>query len=508
MITFIIGLGILVLGYFIYGLFIEKQFEPDENRLTPAVKRDAKYEDRQALPHWKCMLLQLLHIAGIGPVIGVILGAKFGPVVFLIIPIGNIFAGAVHDYFSGMICMRNGAKSYLEISKKFLTKTFAVFSTIFMIVALFALSASFTNISTNILNTNIKLSDISYLSKISFDDSYLIWFLIVFVYYILSSFFPISSFLSKISNVFGFILIASTLTIVFSLFKYMPYFPEFSFENFWGNFTQHPGEQPILPMLFVTIACGIISGFHSSQNSITAGIESNEKNGRRVFFGTMVIEGFLAMIWAAVGVIGYIIYPELSETFNGAIILTEIVKGITDSKILSNVILLSVVVLAITTADAAFRVIRMLITESFKFKQKSGEDRFLLSLPILCVCGMVVFWSNIADDFSVLWNYFSLTNQSIAVLSLVISVCYMKSKNKQPIYIIIPLAFISFIVFLYLFWISPRHVIGAPQGFGLGYTFSCILAIICSIMLCLYSLKHGNQLAKLVKEKKFNPDED
>jgi len=502
MITFLIGLVILAVGYFTYGRMVEKLFGIEPARPTPAVENAALFEDRQALPHWKCMLIHLLHIAGVGPVVGVILGAKFGPVVFLIIPLGNIFGGAVHDYFSGMISLRNGAGSYLEISKKFLNKTFAGFSTLFMIIALFALAASFTNVSSSILNTN------HIFNNTTSDRAFILCICIIFSYYIFSTFFPISSFVSKLSNVFGLILIASVGLVLFFIFGHLPELPEFDVHDFLGNFTQHPMGHPIVPMLFVTIACGMISGFHGSQNTITAGIESNEKNGRQTFYGMMVLEGFLAMIWAAVGIIGYSLYPSLTQKNNGAVILSEIIHNLINVKIASEIILLSVAVLAITTADAALRVLRILISDIFHLKQKSSEDRFLLCIPILGVCAMIVFWSNITDGFSVLWNYFSLTNQTIAVICLAISVCYMRAKKKPVIFLLVPLAFLSFVIFLYLFWISPQHIINAPVGFGLGYPVSCVMALICSILVCFYCLRHGKYLSKQVEENQFNPDGD
>ena len=271
MITFFIGLSILALGYFTYGRVIEKIFAINPVRLTPAIKNKAVFEDKQELPHWKCMLIHFLHIAGIGPVVGVILGAKFGPVVFLIIPIGNIFGGAVHDYFSGMISMRNKAGSYMEMSKKFLGKTFAIFTSIFMMITLFTLAAAFTNVSSGVLNSS-HINQI--FNKTNTVNPYLFWVCLVFSYYALSTFFPIGTFVAKASNVFGFILICAAGVTILFLFNYLPMLPEFDVTNFLGNFTQHPQGQPILPMLFVTIACGIISGFHGSQNSITAGIES------------------------------------------------------------------------------------------------------------------------------------------------------------------------------------------------------------------------------------------
>ncbi|MDR1811274.1 MAG: hypothetical protein LBQ87_00420 [Candidatus Fibromonas sp.] len=504
MITFFIGLTILALGYFTYGQVIERLFAINPVRLTPAIKDKAVFEDKQELPHWKCMLIHFLHIAGIGPVVGVILGAKFGPVVFLIIPIGNIFGGAVHDYFSGMISMRNKAGSYLEISKKFLSKTFAFFTTIFMIATLFTLASAFTNVSAGVLNSS-HINQI--FTKANPINPYLFWVCLVFSYYALSTFFPIGAFVAKISNVFGAILIGAAGVTILFLFNYLPMLPEFDIVNFSSNFTRHPQGQPILPMLFVTIACGIISGFHGSQNSITAGIESREKNGRRTFYGMMVLEGFLAMIWAAVGVTGYSLYPELAQKFNGAFILSEIVRGLVNFKILSELILLSVVILAITTADAALRVLRLLISDIFKLKQKSSEDRFLLCLPILGTCAMMVFWSNLVPEgFAILWNYFSLMNQIIAVIGLAIAVCYMVAKKKSFICLIVPLAFISYVVFLYLFWISPQHIVNAPKGFGLSYPVSCVMASICSALVCCYCLRRGKYLAKLTEEKKFNPD--
>jgi len=501
-ITFLIGLAILTVGYFTYGRMMEKLFVADPSRQTPAVKNTALYEDRQALPHWKCMLIHLLHIAGVGPVVGVILGAKYGPVVFLIIPLGNIFGGAVHDYFSGMISLRNGAGSYLEVSKKFLNKTFAAFSTAFMIIALFALAASFTNVSSGILNTNYVFS------KTTSDKAFLLCICLIFAYYIFSTFFPISSFVSKLSNVFGLILIASVAFVLFFISGYIPELPEFDVRNFLSNFMQHPLGYPILPILFVTIACGMISGFHGLQNPITAGIESNEKNGRQTFYGMMVAEGFLAMVWAAVGMIGYSLYPQLAQKENGSVILSEMVRNLIPVKFASEIILISVAVLAITTADAALRVLRILISDIFHLKQKSSEDRFLLCIPILSTCAMIVFWSNITDGFYILWSYFSLTNQTIAVICLAISVCYMRAKKKPVIFLLFPLAFLSFIIFLYLFWISPEHILNAPKGFGFSYSVSCIIALVCSFLICLYCLRHGKRLAKKVEDNEFNPDGD
>jgi carbon starvation protein CstA len=502
MITFFVGLGILLAGYFIYARVLEKLFGIDSARPTPAVKNTELFEDRQVLPHWKCMLIHLLHIAGVGPVVGVVLGAKFGPIVFLIIPLGNIFGGAVHDYFSGMISLRNNAGSYLEISKKFLNKAFAALSTIFMIIALFALAASFTNVSSGILNANPVFSNTTP------DKSFLLCICLIFSYYVFSTFFPISSFVSKLSSVFGIILIASVFLVLFFIYKHLPTLPEFDFGNFLSNFTQHPLSYPILPILFVTIACGMISGFHGSQNPITAGIESNEKNGRQTFYGMMVAEGFLAMIWAAVGIIGYSLYPHLAQKENGAVILSEIVRNLMNIKFVSELILISVAVLAITTADAALRVLRLLISDVFHLRQRSSEDRFLLCIPILGACAMIVFWSNITDGFSVLWNYFSLTNQSIAVICLAISVCYMRAKKKPVFFLLVPLAFLSFVIFLYLFWISPQHIMNAPMGFGFSYLVSCALAFVCSVLVCVYCIWHGKYLSKQVEENKFNPDGD
>jgi carbon starvation protein CstA len=504
MITFFAVFGILTLGYFIYGRIVEKLFGANPAREVPAVKSSSEFEDKQVLSHWKCMLIHFFHIAGVGPVVGVILGAKFGPVVFLIIPIGNIFGGAVHDYFSGMISMRNGANSYLETSKKFLSNTFAFFSTIFIIVALFALAAAFTNVSSGILNASLANQIFNNVSI----NSYIFWISLIFLYYIFSTFFPISSFVSKLSLFFGVIFILSVGAFFFFLSPYLSTLPEFDFGDFLSNFTQHPQGQPILPILFVTIACGIISGFHGSQNPITAGIEANEKNGRQTFFFFFVAEGFLAMIWAAAGIIGYSLYPELKQSYNGAFILSEIVHNIVSNKFFSELILFSVVILAITTADAAFRTIRHLISDAFSLKQKSSEDRFLLCLPILGICAMTVFWSNIIPEgFTMLWNYFSLTNQIIAVIGLAIAVCYMMSNKKPFFFLLVPLAFLSYVVFLYLFWISPEHVANAPRGFGLGYSVSCVMAFICSFFVCRYCVKRGKYLSELTEEKKFNSDD-
>jgi carbon starvation protein CstA len=503
MITFFIGIGILIFGYLVFGALAESQFGPDHNRITPAVKNNAKFEDRQVLPHWKCMLLHLLHIAGVGPVVGVVLGAKFGAVVFLIIPIGNIIGGMIHDYFSGMISLRNGASSYLEISKKFFGKSFAFFATIFMMLALIALVTSFTNVSAGLLN-----KEQIFYKAADTNISYIVCICAVFLYYILSTFFPISSFVSKLSNVFGIILLVSTVSILFFVYDFLPSLPEFDIDNFFSNFTKHPQGQPIVPMLFVTIACGIISGFHGTQNPITAGIESNEKNGKHTFCGMMAVEGFLAMVWAAVGIIGYSQIEGLAGEFNGTKIISEVVNYVVNSVIFSKIILFSIVILAVTTADAALRVLRILISETFGFQQRSAEDRFLLCLPILGVCVMAVFWSNIIPEgFMILWNYFSLTNQVMAVIGLAIATCYMRSKKKSVAILLVPFLFLSFVVFCYLFWISPQHIANAPIGFGLNYSVAFAMALICTLLAFIYCMLHGKHLSKLADKNEFQPDE-
>ena len=497
MITFLIGVAILIFGYFFYGKFVEKIFEPD-NRPTPALKNPDGV-DRIALPHWKNNLVQLLNIAGIGPVIGVILGIKFGAIVFLILPIGNVLGGAVHDYFSGMISIRNNGVNVPALSRKFLGKGVSKLVMLLIAIALIFVGAVFTNTPAGLINTPIIAGNAS--------SPTLFWISVafIFVYYFMSTFFPIDKIIGKIYPIFGSLLILASVGIFIGILPYLNTLNEISLSDFAGNFTKHPASQPIIPMLFVTIACGIISGFHSTQSPIVAKTEKSEKTGRQTFYGMMIVEGLIGMIWAAGGMFIYNKMPELVHEASGIKVLSTLVSTVIPFAPISVLIVVGVIILAITSGDTSLRSLRLTIAELLGLEQTSVKNRLFLTIPIFAICALLILWSNLnKDGFNILWNYFSWSNQVMAVCSLAVSTVYLRSKNKNFWITLIPFMFMTFIVSAYIFWVSPENLKGAPVGFGLPYKEALMFAFqdacILGFLLCL----RGKILAS---DKNFNPDE-
>ncbi len=488
MITFLIGIAILIGGYFTYGKFIEKVFDPD-NRKTPALLNPDGV-DRLELPHWKNMLVQLLNIAGIGPVIGVILGIKFGPIVFLALPIGNVFGGALHDYFSGMVSMRNNGENVPKLAEKFLGKVPAKFVMLFIAVALIFVGAVFTNTPAGLINTE---------TIVGTSSPTIFWIAVacVFAYYFISTFFPIDKIIGRIYPIFGACLILASVAILIAFFPHFNHLENFHLLDWSKNFGRHPNGQPLIPMLFVTIACGIISGFHSTQSPIVARTERSEFFGRQTFYGMMIVEGLIGMIWAAGGMLIYQKMPELLQGASGVKILNILVSDVIPFHSVSFIVILAVIILAITSGDTSLRSLRLTLAELFNFDQIKPRNRLLLTIPIFAICAALIFWSNLnPEGFNILWNYFSWSNQVMAVCSLCVTVVYLKSKKKNAWIAVLPCAFMAFIVFDYILWVSPEHMTGAPIGFGLPYEFAIFIAMALSILLVTALLKRGNNLSK------------
>ena len=470
MITFLIGVAILIGGYFTYGKFVEHVFGPD-NRNTPAIQNPDGV-DRMVLPHWKNVLIQLLNIAGIGPVIGVILGIKFGAIVFILLPLGNVFGGAVHDYFSGMISIRNNGVNVPALSRKFLGKGPSKIVMALISVALILVGAVFTNTPAALINTPIIAG-----SAVS---PTLFWVAVgvIFAYYFASTFFPIDKIIGRIYPVFGGLLIIASLGILIGIAPQINTLDEFSFSNILSNFTQHPAHQPILPMLFVTIACGIISGFHSTQSPLVARTEKTEHTGRQTFYGMMIVEGLIGMIWAAGGMFIYHQMPELITGASGVKVLSELVSTVIPFAPISILVVVGVIILAITSGDTSLRSLRLTIAELFNIDQKSVKNRLLLTVPMFAICAALIFWSNLnPEGFNILWNYFSWSNQLMAVCSLSVAVVYLRSKKKNFWIALIPCMFMTFITCDYILWVSPENLKGAPLGFGLDYKTALVIAI-------------------------------
>ena len=490
MITFLIGVAILILGYFTYGKFVERVFGPDD-RKTPALANPDGV-DRVPMPHWKNVLIQLLNIAGIGPVIGVILGIKFGAIVFILLPLGNVLGGAVHDYFSGMISMRNNGYNVPALSRKFLGKGPAKVVMALISVALILVGAVFTNTPAALVNTPILAG--SHVSPTLF------WVAVavIFAYYFVSTFFPIDKIIGRIYPVFGALLILASLAIFIGIIPNLNVLDEFCFADIMSNFHKHPAGQPIIPMLFVTIACGIISGFHSTQSPLVARTEVTEKTGRQTFYGMMIIEGLIGMIWAAGGMFIYHQMPELLTGASGVKVLSVLVSTVIPWAPISILVVVGVIILAITSGDTSLRSLRLTIAELTGLEQTSVRNRLILTVPMFALCAVIIFWSNLnPEGFNILWNYFSWSNQLMAVCSLCVAVVYLRSKKKNFWIALIPCMFMTFITTDYILWVSPENLKGAPLGFGLDYKTALVIALHDAAILGFLLCVRGKELTKM-----------
>ena len=496
MITFLIGVAILILGYFTYGKFVERVFGPDE-RKTPALANPDGV-DRVPMPHWKNVLIQLLNIAGIGPVIGVILGIKFGAIVFILLPLGNVLGGAVHDYFSGMISMRNNGYNVPALSRKFLGKGPAKLVMALISVALILVGAVFTNTPAALVNTPILAG--SHVSQTLF------WVAVavIFAYYFISTFFPIDKIIGRIYPIFGALLILASLAIFVGIIPNLNVLDEFCFNDIISNFHKHPAGQPIIPMLFVTIACGIISGFHSTQSPLVARTEVTEKTGRQTFYGMMIIEGLIGMIWAAGGMFIYHQMPELLTGASGVKVLSVLVSTVIPWAPISILVVVGVIILAITSGDTSLRSLRLTIAELTGLEQTSIRNRLILTVPMFAICAVLIFWSNLnPEGFNILWNYFSWSNQLMAVCSLCVATVYLRSKKKNFWIALIPCMFMTFITCDYILWVSPENLKGAPLGFGLDYKTALVIALHDAVILGFLLCTRGKMLTKM---EGFDPD--
>ena len=473
MLLFLIGLVILVVGYFTYGKFVEKILAPTDNP-TPAVRMKDGV-DFVELPHWKNMLIQLLNIAGIGPVIGVILGIKFGSVVFLILPIGNIIGGAVHDFLAGIISIRNNGCNLPKIVEDNLGKHYARFFNAFMSLLLLLVVAVFINVPAALFKPLFKNVDV--------EPNTIFWIAvtIIFIYYIVATLFPVDKIIGSIYPVFSIILLLSTVAIFIALMVKGIQSPEIMTESIAFKLQMFTAEknQPILPVLFVTIACGIISGFHATQSPIIARTMKSEREARSSFYGMMVLEGIIGMIRAGAGMAIYNLYP-LYMTKAPALVLNDITTYFLGS-IAGGITVIGVIILAITSGDTAMRSLRLSVAETFKISQKNLRNRILLCLPLIAVVLGLLYWSNQdAKSFNILWNYFSWANQILAVTTLLAGTVWLIRNKKNFLIAAIPGVFMTFIVFCYILWTDKSK--NGPIGFGLdieiAYLVSAAIALI------------------------------
>ena len=478
MLMFLIGLLILLVGYLFYGRLVEKIVGVEPERTTPAVA-DRDGVDFVELPHWKNMMIQLLNIAGVGPVIGVILGIKFGAIVFLIIPIGNIIGGAVHDFAAGMMSLRDHGANLPMLMRKCNGRLLSTLFTIFMTVLLLLVVAVFITTPAQLCDSLAPQANI-------------LWYAVVaiFIYYIISTIFPVDKIIGKCYPVFGALLVIGTLALFIKLMLEGVRTPALLAESeaFKARMFTPEKNQPIIPLLFVTIACGILSGFHATQSPIIARTMRNEREARSDFYGMMVLEGFIAMVWAAAGLAIYNLFPEQMAKPAPAV-LQFLCKHFLGSWV-GALVVICVVILSITSGDTAMRSLRMSLAEILHIGQVKLSSRIVLCLPIIALVAALIWWSSIsAKTFNQLWNYFAWGNQVLAACTLTAATEWLISRKRNAIITIVPGLFMTFTVLCYILWISPAH--GGPVGFGLDLRTAQIAAAVLAAISTVLAIVRG-----------------
>lgn len=439
MYSFIISLIALILGYVLYSRLIVKIFGPDPSRPTPAITQ-ADGVDYIPMPTWKIFMIQFLNIAGTGPIFGAIMGAKFGPSSYLWIVFGCIFTGAVHDYLSGMMSLREGGASLPTIIGKYLGSGAQKCMLVFTMVLMLLVGAVF------VYSPALILGDIAGVDS-SPRASIMIWVGIIFIYYIIATLLPIDKIIGKIYPVFAFALIFMALSLMVCLFVKWPSIPEL-----WdGLYNRGPSigmtGQQIFPCLFITIACGAISGFHATQSPLMAKCMTNEKHGRPIFYGAMILEGIIALVWAAIG--SYFFFDggmaEVgASSAQAPVVVTSVSKAWLG--VLGGILaILGVVAAPITSGDTAFRSARLILADFFKIDQKPKLKRLYLCIPIFAVAALLL-WFNVAneDGFNIIWRYFGWANQTLACFTLWAITVFIVYKWGHKLYYLVTLLPASF----------------------------------------------------------------
>jgi len=458
MITFLVAILILLAGYFLYSKVIERIAGADAARETPAFRMKDGV-DYVPLPWWRVFLIQFLNIAGLGPIFGALAGAMWGPVAFLWIGLGSVFAGAVHDYFSGMLSIKHNGLSITEIVGIYLGTGAKQFMRGFTVILMVLVGAVFIMGPAGIL---------AGLTPESLSKTFWVW--VVFIYYILATMLPIDKIIGKVYPVFGFALIFMALSLVITLILKGYKVPELTLNSF---INQHSGSAsfPVFPMMFITIACGAISGFHSTQSPLMARCITNEKLGRRVFYGAMISEALVAMIWAAIGMSFYGGVRELNDIMNAnqgnaAVVVNEVSNSLL-GRTGAVLALLGVVAAPITSGDTAFRSARLIVADFLKFRQGPLKNRLMISIPLF-VTGFLLTLT----DFSVIWRYFAWSNQTLAMIVLWAISVYLLREGKTYWITLVPAVFMTAVTTTYLAI--------APEGFSLPHAIAYITGSVCA----------------------------
>lgn len=483
MITFFISFVALVLGYLLYGKFVSKVFAPDD-RKTPAVVINDGI-DYVPMPNWKIFMIQFLNIAGTGPIFGAIMGAKFGPAAYLWIILGCIFAGATHDFFSGMLSMRNNGADLPALIGKYLGKTPRNVMLVFCVVLLIMVGTVFVYSPAEILG---------HLSGGS-----LLWIIMIFAYYVVATMLPIDKIIGKIYPIFSFSLLFMAVALIVILLIKMPVLPEL-----WDGLGNMAKEQDpsftdnIFPCLFITIACGAISGFHATQSPLMARCLKSEKMGRPIFYGSMITEGLVALVWATVAMWFFYDsptpgYEQLAAAKGFHTSAPMVVTTVCQDWLgmLGGVLaILGVVAAPITSGDTAFRSARLIVASALKLNQKPKMNRLYVCLPIFVVSIALLAWqSSNPDGFNVIWQYFGWSNQTLSVFTLWAITVYLVRKNKPYVITLLPALFMTGVCSTYLF--ISKQAFGLQED--LAYYLGILTVIIAMVWFVVWIRKYGEK---------------
>ena len=483
MITFFISFVALVLGYLLYGKFVSKVFAPDD-RKTPAVVINDGI-DYVPMPNWKIFMIQFLNIAGTGPIFGAIMGAKFGPAAYLWIILGCIFAGATHDFFSGMLSMRNNGADLPALIGKYLGKTPRNVMLVFSVVLLIMVGTVFVYSPAEILG---------HLSGGS-----LLWIIVIFAYYVVATMLPIDKIIGKIYPIFSFSLLFMAVALIVILLIKMPVLPEL-----WDGLGNMAKEQDpsftdnIFPCLFITIACGAISGFHATQSPLMARCLKSEKMGRPIFYGSMITEGLVALVWATVAMWFFYDsptpgYEQLAAAKGFHTSAPMVVTTVCQDWLgmLGGVLaILGVVAAPITSGDTAFRSARLIVASALKLNQKPKMNRLYVCLPIFVVSIAMLAWqSSNPDGFNVIWQYFGWSNQTLSVFTLWAITVYLVRKNKPYVITLLPALFMTGVCSTYLF--ISKQAFGLQED--LAYYLGILTVIIAMVWFVVWIRKYGEK---------------
>ena len=454
MATFFICLGILIIGYLVYSRISEKVFAIDD-RKTPAISNPDGV-DITPLPKWKAFLIELLNIAGTGPIFGAISGALFGPIVFVWIVLGCILGGAVHDYFSGMISSRNNGDSIVKLSGKYSGKVMEIIMRIFSIVLLILVTAVFVVSPSTLLESltqgNVKAW---------------IWMVIILLYYFLSTIVPIDKIIGKLYPLFGVILIVMAVAVIVGIMTQSNNYPMLELIGNFRDFSKANGSLPWWPFMMTTVACGAVSGFHATQSPMIAKCIKSEKEGRQVFYGAMVAEGIIALIWAAAAMAFFRVntsdgWALLNVGGGNSNSVNEIAKGVL-GPVGTVLAIVGVVICPITSGDTALRSCRLIVAEAFKINQKSIKNRILLTLPLFAAVIGISIWNFMSPtNFNILWRWFAWSNQVLAAICLWVCTGYLYRTKKNKfitLFTALPALFMSAVVITYIL-AEPQLALG------------------------------------------------